>query len=111
LENISYTLNGQELLITDFKKPLALAGIKGGIGSEIDKSTKNIVIEAANFEPLNIRQTSKSLNLKTDASLRFENNLDPNLTTIALNRFLTLLSETSQSQIKICRDSIDVYND
>lgn len=110
LENIDYNLTGQELLITDFKKPLALAGIKGGIGSEIDKSTKNIVIEAANFEPLNIRQTSKSLNLKTDASLRFENNLDPNLTTIALNRFLTLLSETNQSQIKICKDFIDVYN-
>ncbi len=110
LENINYILTGQELLISDFKKPLALAGIKGGIGPEIDKNTKNIVIEAANFEPLNIRQTSKALNLKTDASLRFENNLDPNLTTIALNRFLTLLSEINQSQIKICKDFIDVYN-
>ena len=110
LENIDYNLAGQELLISDFKKPLALAGIKGGIGPEIDKNTKNIVIEAANFEPLNIRQTSKALNLKTDASLRFENNLDSNLTTIALNRFLTLLSEINQSQIKICKDFIDVYN-
>ena len=110
LENINYSLTGNELLISDFEKPLALAGIKGGIGSEIDNNTKNIVIEAANFEPLNIRETSKVLNLKTDASLRFENNLDPELTIFALKRFLTLLNEISQPPIKICKDFIDVYN-
>ncbi|MGC8881067.1 MAG: phenylalanine--tRNA ligase beta subunit-related protein, partial [Minisyncoccia bacterium] len=67
LDNKLYQLKEHHLLITDKEKILALAGIKGGKLPEVDKNTKLILIESANFSPENIRQTSKELNLRTDA--------------------------------------------
>lgn len=76
------TLDGKEvaldedtLIISDGKNPLAIAGIKGGRFAEIDNTTKNIVIESANFAPALIRKTSRRLNILTDSSKRFENEI------------------------------------
>ena len=85
LDEEKYDLDPDILVIADAKKPVAIAGIKGGMIPEIDKKTKIIVLESANFEPRTIRRGSKKLDLKTDASLRFEHGIDPNLTEMAIN--------------------------
>ena len=91
LDNQKFDLNNNILIIADSKEPLAIAGIKGGKKAEIDKNTKTIVLESANFEHRIIRKASKLLTLKTDASWRFEHGLDPNLTEEAINRAADLI--------------------
>lgn len=72
LDDKSYSLKSDTLVIADKKDVLAIAGIKGGKKAEIDLNTQNIIIEAANFDPYSIRKTSRALHLSTDASYRFE---------------------------------------
>jgi len=86
LDGEKYDLDSNVLVIADKKRPIGIAGIKGEKFSGINKKTKIIVLEAANFNPQIIRKGSRKLNLKTDASLRFEHGIDSNLTEIALNR-------------------------
>jgi len=86
-------LNENILVIADSEKAIGIAGIKGGKGTEIDVKTRRIALEAANFNPVNIRQSSKLLNLRTDASWRFENSPDMNLTVWALDRAAQLIAE------------------
>lgn len=107
LSEKEYILNDNVLLIADEKKPLALAGIKGGKGCEIAEKTKTIVLESANFNHKLISQTARRLNLRTDASIRFENNLDPNLTEVALERAVSLIQELSGA--KTASGIIDSY--
>jgi len=94
------TLDGQELeldkemlVIADNKDAIAIAGIKGGKGPEVSQETENIVIEAANFNSVSIRKTSQKLRLRTDASYRFEHNLDPNLAEQGMLQLIHLLQE------------------
>lgn len=107
LDNNSFVLNKNILLITDNKDPLAIAGIKGGKKAEIDLKTKNIVIESANFNRTSIRKTSAQLKLRTDASLRFEHGLDPNMTSIAIDRTAQMIQEICSGQI--AKGIIDIY--
>ncbi|MFN7088521.1 MAG: phenylalanine--tRNA ligase subunit beta [Candidatus Paceibacteria bacterium] len=107
IERKTYELQGFEILIADPEGPLGLAGIKGGRRAEISNKTKNIVIESANFDPVAIRRASKLHNLKTDASWRFENNLDPNLTIIALDRVVSLIQEVAGGEI--LNGALDYY--
>lgn len=107
LDGVSYKLSSDILVIADAKKPIAIAGIKGGKSPEIDKDTKTIVIESANFSWLLIRKASQKLNLKTDASLRFEHGLDPNLTELAINRVCFLINQVAKG--KVASGLIDVY--
>ncbi len=95
------------LVIADDKVPLAIAGIKGGKKAEIDKKTKNIIIESANFEPTNIRLTSQKLGLRTGASVGFENEISPSLAPKAMDRVMALIQETAGG--KIISDKIDFY--
>ncbi len=94
------TLDGQTrkldkdmLVIADSAKPVAIAGIMGGANSEIDPDTTSIIIEAANFDFISIRKTSQKLGLRTDASMRYEKALDPNLCAVALARVTGLIRE------------------
>ena len=107
LDNQRFDLDTDILVIADAKKPVAIAGIKGGKEPEVDKETKIIVLESANFNPQVIRQGSKKLNLKTDASLRFEHGLDPNLAESAINRAAYLMAELAGG--KIAKGLVDVY--
>ncbi|MFA5169666.1 MAG: phenylalanine--tRNA ligase subunit beta [Candidatus Paceibacterota bacterium] len=109
LSEKEYVLDEKVLLIADSKKPLALAGIKGGKGCEITEKTKTIILESANFNHKLISQTARRLNLRTDASIRFENNLDPNLTEVALERVVSLIQELSGAEIASI--VIDSYKD
>lgn len=95
------------LVIADVEKPIAIAGIKGGKSSEIDKKTKVVVLESANFNPRVIRKGYRKLGLKTDASLRFEHDLDANLAELAINRAACLIEEVAQG--KITKELVDVY--
>ena len=76
LDNVERKLNDFHLLICDSKKPIALAGIMGGLNSEITNSTKDILIESAYFDPKIIRKGAKKLDLSTEASRRFERDTD-----------------------------------
>lgn len=81
------------LLITDGGRPVGLAGIMGGVNSEIEDSTTSILLESANFDMKRIRRTSRALKLRTDASSRFERGLDPELSGLANARAAKLILE------------------
>jgi phenylalanyl-tRNA synthetase beta chain len=91
LDNTEKVLNSDNLLITNGKEPLAIAGIMGGFTSSVKNDTKEIIIESANFEAVNIRKSALALGLRTDASSRFEKSLDLNLCPLALKRALDLI--------------------
>lgn len=90
-----YELDDTMLVIADSKKPVAIAGIKGGAGTGISANTTEVMLEAANFQPESIRATSRALNLRTDASIRFGYGVDPNLTAPALMRAAELLKKVA----------------
>ncbi len=92
------TLDGQErnittdtLLIYNDKTPVAIAGIMGGLDSEITDDTNSLVLESANFDGVSVRKSASRLALRTDASARYEKTLDPEMTMDAVKRFLKLL--------------------
>lgn len=107
LDEQKFILDKNVLVIADEKTAVAIAGIKGGKGPSIDKNTKTIVLESANFNSKIISRGSKILNLKTDASWRFEHGIDPNLAEIAINRTANLIQEIAGG--KIAKGLIDFY--
>ena len=107
LDDEKYDLNENVLVIADSESPLCVAGIKGGKKAEIDSKTKNIIIEAANFNPQFTRKASQRLKLKTDASWRFENGIDPNLCEFAQKRVCSLIQEIAGGTI--LQGLIDFY--
>jgi phenylalanyl-tRNA synthetase beta chain len=108
------TLDGKErnlrsdtLMICDGDKPIAIAGVMGGANTEISDRTTNVLIESANFDPGNIRRSSKYLGLSTDASQRFERGVDMEMSLYAANRAAQLLQELAGGEI--LKGTIDVY--
>ncbi|BDQ01760.1 phenylalanine--tRNA ligase subunit beta [Ignavibacterium sp.] len=95
------------LMICDAKREVAVAGVMGGENSEINSSTKNILIESAYFNPSSIRKTSKALQLSTDSSYRFERGTDPSITKYAAERAAQLIAEISGGEV--AEGIIDVY--
>jgi|AntAceMinimDraft_16_1070373.scaffolds.fasta_scaffold00273_14 phenylalanyl-tRNA synthetase beta chain len=108
LDDKTYRLDESILVVADSKRPLAIAGIKGGKSSAISKETKNIFLESANFNPLLIRKTSKKLGLKTDASFRFEHGMDSNMTELAIDRLARLINELGGG--KIVKNRVDIFS-
>ena len=107
LDEQKFELGPDILVIADDKKPIAVAGIKGGKIPEIDKKTNTIVLESANFTSPVIRKGSRRLNLKTDASLRFEHGISPDLTEFAADRAAYLIQKIAGG--KIAKGLIDFY--
>tara|TARA_X000000368_G_scaffold243404_1_gene192425 strand:- start:1784 stop:4141 length:2358 start_codon:yes stop_codon:yes gene_type:complete len=105
LDNQSRSINSDDLIITDNDKPIALAGVMGGLETEVTESTKNLLIESAYFDKVSIMNTSRKLNLISDASIRFERGIDFNIQEKALKRFLDIFS--SNQDIKFSRPLID----
>lgn len=93
LDGQAIELTNTDLIISDGKKPIALAGIMGGRASAINKDTESIFLEAATFDAAIVRRTSARLNKRTESSSRFEKSLDPYLNTVAIERFVRLLHE------------------
>jgi len=107
LDDEEYELDKDILVIADSKSPIGIAGIKGGKESGISENTKIIFLESANFEKEIIRKGSRKIDLRTDASLRFEHGLDPKLTEIAVNRAAYLMAEICGA--KVAKGLIDFY--
>jgi len=105
-----YILDENVLIIADEEAPLAIAGIKGGQKAEITNETKNIVLESANFNHKLISTTARRLNIRTDASLRFEQNIDPNLTSYAIDRADSLIGLPSSSKIDVYKKKLKPWN-
>ncbi len=99
-------LTEEDLLIADPEKAIAIAGVMGGLNSEITGSTKNVVIESACFLPTAIRKTSKRLGLQTDASKRFERATDPNIVLYALDFAASLMQKIASG--KVSKGFIDI---
>jgi phenylalanyl-tRNA synthetase beta chain len=104
LDNKEYSLNPETLVIADPEKILGIAGIKGGKNAEITKKTTTILLESANFDRRIIRKASRDLNLRTDASLRFEHGLSSELTKEGLATALSLLTQLINAQAKELND-------
>ncbi len=107
LDEKRHELNDNILLIADELSPLGIAGIKGGIVPEIDKETKRVYIESANFDSVTIRRGSNDLKIRTDASLRFEHGLSTEFTKIALDRVVQLITEVAGGDL--LKGVIDYY--
>ena len=92
VDNQKRSLNKNDLVITDNDNPIALAGVMGGLDTEVTENTKNLLIESAYFDKVSIMNTSRKLNLISDASIRFERGIDFNLQLKAINRFINIFS-------------------
>jgi phenylalanyl-tRNA synthetase beta chain len=93
LDGIERELVAEDLLICDGEVPVALAGVMGGMNSEVSQNTSSVLLESANFDPITIRRTAKRLGLHSEASHRFERGVDPAGTLDALQRATVLLAE------------------
>ncbi|MCL0044096.1 phenylalanine--tRNA ligase subunit beta [Dehalococcoidia bacterium] len=107
LDGVSLNLSSDMLVIADARRPIGLAGIMGGANSEMTDSTTKVLLESANFNPSNIRRTSASVKLRTEASIRFERGLNPEIAPIALRRATQLIHELAHGQIT--QGIIDLY--
>lgn len=109
LEGEEHKLNNGNMIICDQNEtPIAIAGIKGGLLSGINKDTTSLLLESACFDATSIRKTSTQIGLKTDSSMRYEKSLDPELTTIAIKRLLFLLNQI-EPKMNITSALSDVY--
>ena len=109
LDGKDVILDENTLVISNGKNPLAIAGIKGGKFAEIGNATKNIIIESANFAPALIRRTSRRLNILTDSSKRFENEISPEKALEAMEMMTSLVAEIACGENTIIGDIGDFY--
>ena len=109
LDNQQRKLDSSSLIITDDDKPVALAGVMGGLETEVTDETKNLLIESAYFDKVSIMNTSRKLNLISDASIRFERGIDRDIQNKGLERFVELFKDDQEilySSIQEDRTSI-----
>ncbi|MGM9970908.1 MAG: phenylalanine--tRNA ligase subunit beta [Anaeroplasmataceae bacterium] len=99
LDDIERELIPGDIVITDGKTPLCVAGVMGGASTEVTNETKNVVLEAAYFEPMSIRKTSQRLQLKSESSTRFERKIDYERVDRALDYACYLLEELADAKI------------
>jgi len=106
LDNVRRTLDPADLLIADPEKPLAIAGIMGGMNSEVSAATTGLVLESAYFEPITIARTARRLGLRSEASYRFERAVDRGGQVRALARVAELIVKNAGG--KVSAATVDV---
>ncbi len=109
LDNQERILTEEDIVIATDKEAIGLAGVMGGLSTEVEQDTKNIIIESAIFDSTLIRKTSNKI-LRSEASNRFEKGIDPNRTYMAINRACHLLEKYANATIvseMICYDKTD----
>src|SRR5574344_220983 len=111
LDHKKRILKTDDIVITNGTDPVCIAGVMGGLDTEVDQNTKTIVIESAIFKPYNIRYTSLNLDLRSEASLRYERGLNKDYTIEALNRCCYLLTKYADAQILSDMITIDNIKD
>ena len=107
LDGKERTFTSEQLLITDPSGPIAVAGVMGGLDTEVTDETKTILLEVANFDPVNIRRTAMALKLPSEASRRFAWGIAPELAPIASRRVTKFLVELAGG--KACEGLVDAY--
>jgi len=107
LDEKDRVLKKDTLMICDGVKPVAIAGIMGGLNSEVKDDTRTILLESAYFNPTSIRKSSRWLAMGTDAAFRFERGIDPGGVVNAQNRAARLIAELSGGEV--CKNLIDCY--
>lgn len=110
LDKQEYTLNPNNLVICDGVKPVALAGVMGGLNSEIRDTTKEVMFESAKFARDNIRKTSRALGKRTDASAKYEKGVDEFSTVYALKRALHLIEELGCGKVSSTEADVNTGN-
>ncbi len=99
LDGVDRTLSTDHLVIADAMRPVALAGVMGGLESEISDASRNVLIESAWFDPGSIRRTSRYFGMHTEASHRFERGADRGSTVFAADRIASMLSQVSAGSV------------
>jgi phenylalanyl-tRNA synthetase beta chain len=107
LDGVERTLSNDMLVIADIRKPVAIAGVMGGLDSEVTEHTKVVLLESAHFHKSSIRRTAKQLGMRTEASYRFERWVDPNGTVRALDIAAELIARLAGG--KVHKGVIDIY--
>ena len=108
LDDNERNIDENTLMICSKGVPVAIAGIMGGLDSEIEDDTTSLLLESANFDGVCIRKSSQRLGLRTDASMRYEKMIDPEITLTAIERFLKLLFEIDPD-VKVVSSLSDSY--
>ncbi|HBI34051.1 MAG TPA: phenylalanine--tRNA ligase subunit beta [Candidatus Moranbacteria bacterium] len=98
LDGTTKKLSNDDIVIANPKNALALAGIMGGLDTGVSDQTKNIVLEAATFDPASIRKTRMNLGISSDAALRFEKDIDPNIAEKAMVRVIEILEHIAEAK-------------
>ena len=109
LDNNKRILSSEDIVIANDNEAVGLAGVMGGLSTEVENDTKNIIIESAIFDSVKIRKTSKKI-LRSEASNRFEKGIDPNRTYMAIDRACTLLNKYANASIlsdTVIYDNVD----
>ncbi len=107
LDGKERTLEPDMLMICDGEHPVAVAGIMGGLESEVSDDTTEILLESASFNPVNIRKTARILNIPSEASYRFERGVDPDGVDVAMERAVSLMVELAGAQLE--SNGVDEY--
>lgn len=107
LDEVDRELTPDMLVIADANKPVAIAGVMGGADAEVSDNTTTILLESANFNAVNVRQTSTRIGLRTEASIRFEKGLHPELANVAARRAMKLLVEVAGG--RAAKGIVDTY--
>ena len=108
LDGVSRNIDENTLMICNGDNPVAIAGIMGGLDSEIVEDTTSLTLESATFDASSIRKSSSRLAHRTDASMRYEKSLDPELTVSAIERFVKILSD-NDGGIRVTSALTDEY--
>ena len=108
LDGVERKIDTNMLMITSADEPVAIAGVMGGDASKIDDDTTSLLLESATFDGVSVRKTTTRLGLRTDASMRYEKMLDPELCRVATERLLKLLFE-SDPDARVISAFTDAY--
>ena len=110
LDELEYELTSNNLVICDGKKPVAIAGVMGGLNSEIRETTNAVLFESAKFMRDNIRKTSRAIGKRTDASARYEKGIDEYTTVHAMKRALHLIEELDCGKVSSTHVDVNTGN-
>ncbi len=99
IDHKTYNLTPEMCMICDARRPVAVAGVMGGAQTEIGDSTRDVLVEAAEFDPVSIRNTARTLNLHSDSSYRFERRVDPEGLDWASRRCCELILELAGGEL------------
>ncbi len=107
LDGTCRVLQSDMLMICDGRGPVAVAGVMGGLHSEVTQNTTEVLLESACFDPISIRRTARRLNLPSEASYRFERGVDPNISPAAMERAVQLMVDITGAVV--CEGGVDEY--